>query len=249
MEVQKDFDILEIPLEGAASYWLALKKLLGARRNDRSLLDGEAEYTTEPYVRFLLDMGFSEMEEDLVRRLATVKQETLLAEIGLKLELMRAALIDTATGENPRLCLSRMIARFPRPPITEDKAFKMSQERRARAKEKTAEAASYFNLHHRAKPDHLLVVLLFFVMWSRFAGKLGLSQFIEHVRSSFFAEGLAMVADNLDSGFVAEHLALNRDALLTETRLKMNMSLEMCLAIRNRLEYDDVCRVARAYML
>lgn len=249
MEIQKDFDIVDIPLEGIAAYWLALKKLVGAKRNVKGILEGEAEYTTEPFVRFLLDVGFSDMDESLVRRLAEVKRDVLLDETGLKFDLMQVALIDTASGENPRRCLSRMTARFPRPPITEDKAFKMSQELLTLAKEKRAETASYFNVHHRSKLDQLLVVLLFYVMWSRHEGKMGLMALVEHIRSSFFAEGVTMVADNLEPAFVTERLSLAKEALLKETRLKMNMSLEMCMAIRNRLEYDDVFRVARAYML
>ena len=51
------FDIIEIPLEGVAAYWLSIKKLADEKRSFKPLGE-EAEYTSEPYIRYLLDVVF-----------------------------------------------------------------------------------------------------------------------------------------------------------------------------------------------
>jgi len=48
---------------------------------------------------------------------------------------------------------------------------------------------------------------------------------------------------------VSRHLANLRDQALSGARRKMRMATEMCLAIRAGLSYDDVFRVARAFMV
>ncbi len=52
MEEQKDFDILEMPAEGLAAYWLSIKKLIDVKRN-KQVLEEEIRYTREPFIKFL----------------------------------------------------------------------------------------------------------------------------------------------------------------------------------------------------
>lgn len=249
-EVQKDFDLLEIPIEGVAAYWLSLKKLVaGVKRNLRAQLEGEAEYTTEPFVRHLLEVGFTDLDEPLIRRLSEAKRDLLFQELTLRLDLMRVTLKDIASSENPRLTVARLTGRFARPIISEEKAFKLAQELLAVAREKRAERAAYFNVHHRIKPEQLLVTLLFYVIWTRHESRMTLRPFLEHIRSRYFADGLALVADGFETGFVARRMILTQRTILAETRRKMDMSLELCMAIRNRVDYDDMLRIARSYMV
>lgn len=37
MSIQRDFDMVEIPLEGVAAYWLSIKKLVEGKRNFKQL--------------------------------------------------------------------------------------------------------------------------------------------------------------------------------------------------------------------
>lgn len=251
-EVQRDFDMLEIPAEGVAAYWLSIKKLLGNKGSVNKAVEEEASYTSEPFVRFLLDTAFSRIPEDTVRRISIIKRDNLLAEWGLRFNLMRLALLDMASSENPARTLSRMTAHFSRTPIAEEKAFQLAQDllkiALGKAKAKPEEFPRFFSVDHRLQSDKLLVVLLFYAVLNRREGKTACQPLLEHVRSPLFRDGLGLVRDGFDGDYLRERLRVHRETLLAEARLKMDMSLEMSMAIRNRLSYDDVFRVARAFL-
>ncbi|UZP69026.1 hypothetical protein N1030_08685 [Desulfovibrio mangrovi] len=246
-EVQKDFDILELPLEGVAAYWLSLKKLVGSKRNFKAL-EEEAQYTTEPFVRHLLDVGFCGYSDDRVRMLAHAKMETLLGETARRFNLMRVAILDVATGENPHRTLAKLLAQYPAPPISEDKAKALSQELLKLVPEHQAGQERFFDVGHKSLDDKLIVTLLFYVLLSRHESKSGCQPLLAYVSSRYFREGLSMVIDGFDAPFVRKWLKEHKAAVLSETRRKMLMSTEMCVAIGMRLEYEDVFRVARSYM-
>jgi hypothetical protein len=244
--IQRDFDLVEIPLEGVAAYWLSLKKLVDGKRNFKAL-EEEAEYTSEPYVQYLLHIGFGKLAEGQVRHLAGIRREAMLEELARKLDLMRMALLDMAAGDNPRKTLAKMTARFHRPPLNEEKAFQFAQELMKLAGSNT-DKTSYFVVGHRLRPDKLMVVLLFYVLWARREGKMACQPFLQHVGSQFFGDGMALVIDGFDAPFVRKRLRVHRDAILADVRRKMEMSTEMCLGVRNKLTYDDTFSIAKAYM-
>lgn len=246
-EIQKDFDILELPLEGVAAYWLSLKKLVGGRRNFK-LLQEEAEYTGEPFVRHLLDIGFAGFSDERVRMYADAKAQTLLHEFRRRFNLMRAAILDVATAENPHRTLARFLAQYPVPPITEDRAMALAQELHKLVPEHKAGQERFFDVAHKTADDKLLVTLLFYVLLSRHEGKAACQPLLGYVSSRFFREGLAMVIDGFDAPFVRKWLKEHMAVVLAETERKMRMSTELCLAISSRLDYDDVYRVARSFM-
>ncbi len=135
-------------MEGVAAYWLSLKKLVGNRRNFKGL-DQEAEFTSEPFVRHLLEITFSgDMGEDRVRRCAAARGDLLRGELDRRLDLMRVAVMDVAGGENPLRTMARIAARYPVPPITTEKALGYAQELLRQAGEKPP-AERFFDVSHR----------------------------------------------------------------------------------------------------
>ena len=249
MDIQRDIDILEFPIDGLAAYWLAIKKLVGDKRNFKPLLE-EAEHTGEPFIQHLLENMAAEVPETRLRHLAEVRGRGILKTIKVKHDLMRVVLLDIAASENPRKTLTKMAAQFTTSPIEEENAFALVQEmgKLAAGKKKAEGQESYFNVDHRVKYDQLIVALLFFASWARREGKLACQPFLTHVRSSFFADGLSLVIDGFDAPFVRKRLRVHRETILDETRLKMEMSVDMASAIRGRESYEDVFRVAKAYL-
>lgn len=247
MKKPMELDILEMPFEGLAAYWLSIKKIMDSKKG-RAIIDDEIEHTDEPYILHLLETVFSPLSRNMVRRLARVKRETMLEDYGRKIDLMRIAAFAIASGENPRITLVRMDSKFASPLITEDRALDMATAMFDAIKPKGVNLDILLSVDHKLMADRLLVKLLFFVMYSRRESKQNLEQFLPHLGSRFFSEAVALAIDNFEADFLTHHLRSIRDNVVTETNRKMDMALEMALAIRDKLSYDDVFRIARAYM-
>jgi hypothetical protein len=242
-----EFDILEMPLEGLAAYWLSIKKLVDLKKNRQFLAD-EAEYTEEPFVRYLLDAGFSDLPEAMVLDLAKVRRDQALSAWGLKFELMAAAFEGMASNENPRLTLIRMLHRFAAPPITEEKAVELAQGVLRSLSDPNAERRTLLPVDHKMQLDRLLVKLLFYCMYVRREGATSLGTFLPYLTSYYFIEGARLVMDGFEPSFLRERLGELKAALLDQAGLKMDMSIHMLSGIRARLAYEDVYRIARAYL-
>lgn len=247
MEIPQELDILEMPLEGLAAYWLSIKKIMDSRKG-RAIIDEEIANTDEPCILHLLETVFSSLPTEMIRRLAAVKREILLEDYGRKIDLMRLAVFAIASGENPRITLVRMDSKFAVPLMREDKAFDMATAMFDAIRPKGVDLSILLSVDHKLKADRLLVKLLFFVMYARREGRQSLERFLPHMGSRFFAEGVSLAIDNFEADFLAYHLEGIRDRTLVETGRKMDMALEMALAIRDKLPYDDIFRIARTYM-
>jgi hypothetical protein len=247
MEAGKELDILEMPLEALAAYWLSIKKLMDAKR-DKSLLAAEMENTQERYIRHLLDAAMSNMDAELTRRLAGTKAATLLAEARRRLEMMRLGLVAIAQNENPRLTYIRLSAQLFGSQLSEKRAFELAHGLMSTVAEKEADLPVLLCVDHKQKDDRLAVKLLFYALAARRNGRQSLHEYLPHLGSTPFAEGLSLAADGFDPEFVSRHMAALREAQLIAARRKMRMAAEMCLGIRAGLSYDDVFRVARAFM-
>jgi len=248
MDAHKELDILEMPVEALAAYWLSIKKLLDAKK-DLALLAVEAENTSEPFVRHLLDTAQAGFGPELALTLARAKRRVLLAEFRRRMEMMRRALTGLAASENPRLTLLGLNALADGSPFHEPRTFELATALMATVAQKDADLPTLLGVDHKLKDDRLVVKLLFYAIGTRRSGKQALNEYLPHLRAGFFAEGLSLCADGFESEFVARHLASMRDAALLATRRKMDMATQMCLAIKAGLGYDDVFRVARAYMV
>jgi hypothetical protein len=245
---KKDFDIVLAPMEAVVTYWLSLARLLGSSRKVTKQVGEEAQYTSEPFVHHLLEVAFTDASEQLVRRMGQAKRGVLLDGLGRRLDLMRMALLDITAAENPRKTLAKMTAQFTFPPLNEAKAFRFAQDLVAIAEKDPGERPEYFNVDHRLKVDQLMVVLLFYVIWSRREGKRQLASFTSNISSPFYRDGLALVVDGFDGPFIRRRLRTHRETILTDVGHKMDASLEMALAIRNRLDYDRVFEVGKSFM-
>jgi len=247
MQKQPDFDILEMPVEGLAAYWLSIKKILDSKKS-RSIVDEEIATAPEPYILHLLETVFSRLDISRVRRLAEVKRDIQLEDYRTKIDIMRLAIFAIASGENPRITLVRMDSKFANPLMTEDRAFDMATAMFKAIKPKGVDLHTLLSVNHKFKADRLLVKLLFFVMYARREGKENLDRFIPYLGSRFFSEGVSLAMDNFEADFLANHLESIRDRVVLETSRKMDMALEMALGIREKLAYDDIFRIARTYM-
>lgn len=245
---QHELDILEMPVEALAAYWLSIKKLLDTKR-DKALLAAEMDNTSERLIRLLLESTVFGMDQDLVRRLAQAKSQVLVSEARRRLEMIRQTLTGIASGENPRLTFIRLSGLMGGSPVTEKRAFELAYGLISTVGEKDADLPVLLTVDHKQKDDRLAVKLLFYALAARRNGKQTLNEYLPHLKPGYFSEGLSLAADGFDAPFVAHHLADLRDAALISARRKMRMAIEMCMAVRAGLSYDDVFRVARAFMV
>lgn len=241
-----DIDILEMPVEGLAAYWLSIKRLLDKKNG--SVLDEERAHTREPFIKYLLEAGFMSLPPVQARELMLARAETLLTEYGRKLAMMRLAALAAASGENPRLTFLRMQARYSLPPIAERQAFDLANELVATLKDSAFATKHLFVVDHKQKPDQLMVRLLAALILARRGGRESLAPLLTSATSTYFTECLGLVLDNLDTGFIANHAHHLARAILADTRRKMTMAADMCLAIASRQSYEHVFAVAKAYL-
>ena len=247
MEKPHELDILEMPFEGLCAYWLSIRKIMDTRKG-KTIIEEEIAHTQEPYILYLLETAFSSLSRDTVRRLAGVKRDIQLEDYERKIDLMRLAVFAIASGENPRITLVRMDSKFASPLMTEVKAFDMATAMFDAIKPKGVDLDILLSVDHKLKADRLLVKLLFFVMYARRESKQALERFMPHLGSRFFSEGVSLAIDSFEADFLAHHMEGIRDRTIVETRRKMDMALDMALAIRDKRSYDEVFRIGRAYM-
>ncbi len=247
MEEQKDFDILEMPAEGLAAYWLSIKKLIDVKRS-RKVLEEEIRYTREPYIKFLLETAFSELDEATVRRLAVAKAATLAEEYTRKLSTMQIALLAMSSQENPRISFVRMASQYPVSVISEKKAFTLAHGLMDGLMDKQSDPTLLLEFDHKLQPDRMLVKMLFHIILGRKEGKQQLEQLVPQIKTPFYANGITQVIDGFEHRILKSNLSVQADQILAYSKTKMNMAAEMCLGIRAKLNYDDIFRIACAYM-
>ncbi len=242
-----DFDILEMPGEGVAAFWLSLKKLCDMRRGKKVMAE-EAEYTAEPFIRHLLEIGLEPWPEDAVRRAAEAKGRTLREGYRRKLHLMRLALAALTSKENPRMTLARMHALFPSLPVDEEKALRLAQALARTLADPGADRAALLGVTTRLPADRLMVKLLFYVIYARRQGIQSLREFLPFSGSLAFREALMHLMDGLDPAFVQRITTDAHREFLADARRKMAMSVEMFLGIRGRLTYDQLYTLAKSHL-
>jgi hypothetical protein len=241
-------DISEMPVQGLAAYWLSLKKLLDAKKKEQVILD-EASYTEEPFIKYLLEVGFSTFAESDIERLAAARSQTVLADLETKLLLMQISIGAVDSAENPRKTLIRMLSHFPSPPVGEDQAMEMAYAIMGELQNTAAGREKLLALHHKMPVDRLVVKLLFYTMWGRREGKDALRPFLPTIRSRLFAEGVKLLADNMDAAYIDRYLTRLRAAILADTQRKMDMSTHVCVAMKRKMTYEQCFTITKAYFL
>lgn len=244
-QTREDVSLLDMPLEGIAAYWLSLRKVMGAKVQPKTVQD-EAGNTREPFIKYMLELYLAATPDAEVRRLGQMRRDTDLRGLRLKLGMMREALLAIATVENPRKALMRMGAYLSEPSLTEESATKMGLDM-VRMAEKSKD--SYVvTVEANLSSEQLLIKLLFYVLWARREGKSGLEAFAEKGRCRFFNLGLAMVVDGFERSFVRGCLDVAEAELLDLAGRKMALCVDMVLALRAKLSYEDMFRTARAHL-
>ncbi len=245
-QTRQDLTFLHMPLDGVAAYWLSLRKLLG---NSRSLkmLEPEAEYVSEPFVRHLLDMLLSETASAQARQFAEISAQGELDRLDRQFDLMRIAVMDIATGENPLRTLARITACFPVPLANPEHLLEAAQARLAIALEGAAQPESY-QINHNMNEEALVTTLLFYATLARRHGKAAARPFLPQAGSLFFTDALALVVDGFDAPFVRKWMKKFKASILADMRRKMNLSIDLCLAIQNRLPFEHMRFLVRAYI-
>ncbi len=267
----RTFDLLVMPIEGIAAYWLSLHRLIAGKKTFEDIMR-EAAYTSDPFTAYLLDTAFSgNFEDEDVARLADVRGRNFLDVLSRRLEMMRVCILDVCGGENPRRTYTRMAALFPVMPVSMENAMSAAQTflksatrhsedaEGADARGKTASGAGASgaenaaaterpDVHHLSEDRELIPALLFYVLLARRHSKMSARAMLKDAGSRYFADGMMLCIDGFDEAFVRRWLKEHKRVLLDDLRRKMELSILMALAVRNRKDYDDAYRIARAFL-
>ncbi len=243
----RELDIVEIPLEAVAAYWLSIKKVSGkGGRAITKAIKQEAGYTSEPFVKYLLEMLLSSFSDEEIRRYCQFKIRTLLRELQRRFILISIGILGVAAKENPGQVLIRLMSKFPIPPASERKIFKGAQEF-LRLYE-GGEIPSV-DISHTQHPELLITNLIFYCMLARRKGASECQVLTEKVNSPLFREGISLIVDGFDRDFIKYRLNLQQREVLSDTEQKMNMSVEMALALRRGVSYEDMFRIAQSFLI
>lgn len=240
----KDLDLLEIPIEGVAAYWLSLKKMIKSKKNAK-MLQEEAKNTTEPYIRHLLQLVSSSFNDAQVKRFAEIKKDTIIKDLQRKMILISIGILGISANENPQQVLVRIISKFPISPVIEKQIFQEAQS----YLEKSEQEKFNVDIDHRMHIETLISHLTFYCMYSRRKGKEACRSFIKNTRSLYFSDGMNLILDGFDQDFIKHRLNLQQDEILYETERKMDMSMDMSLGLKNSLPYEDLFKIANSYLL
>ena len=72
--------------------------------------------------------------------------------------------------------------------------------------------------------------------------------YLQYIRSRYFSDGLALIIDGFDPPFLRNWLETHRDTLLEGARRKMELSVEAALAVKNRMDFDEMKLIAAVFL-
>jgi hypothetical protein len=246
--LSKDFDIVEMPIEGVVAYWLSLKKIMGNRKA-AGFLEKEIHNTSEPYIRHLLELLNTSLEPEQVARFATIKKQTLLKDLQRKLILMSISVLGMSTNENPQKVLVRILSKFPIAPVYEQQVFEAAQTFVNNLDQEDLNKEKFFNIDHRLKIESLIINLIIYNMLARRKNHQELAKYLPYIRSFYFAEGLSLIIDGFDYDFIKYRLNLQKKEILEHSETKMDLSADLCVGIKSNLAYAELQTIAKSYLL
>lgn len=244
----RDLDLMEMPLEGVAAYWLSVKKTLDSKKKGDPFLAEEARQTREPHIRFLLELAASSFSPAHCEDLATVRKKNVLAELHRKYVLMAIGLLGIVSKENPQKVMIRFLSKFHIAPIFEKQVFEVAQVMLKNLDNTELNKAKFLNIDHNLKIEALIINLIFYCMLARRNGVESLFEFQEYISSQYFKDGLALIRDGFDHDFVKFRLNLVKKEILETLEMKMDLSMRMMSAIMSGAPFADLCLVAKAYL-
>ena len=226
LDTPKEFDLMEMPLEGVAAFWLSVKKTLDSRKKDDGFLLEEARHTREPHVRFLLELAASSFTPTRCEELAQIRKRNILGELQRKYVLMAIGLLGIVSKENPQKVMIRFLSKFHIAPIFEKQVFEVAQIMLKTLDNSELNKAKFLNIAHRLKIEALIINLIFYCMLA----------------------GLALICDGFDYDFVKFRLNLVKKEILEATEMKMDLSMHMMSAIKSGVPFGDLYLIAKAYL-
>ena len=241
-----DQSLLHMSLDGVAAYWLSLRKLLGGARSLKAL-ESEADYASEPFVRHLLSLLFSGLSPEQRRHIAEIGAQSELDRLDRQFDLMRIAIMDIATGENPLRTLARVTACFPVPLPSPELLLETAQTNLALVLDNCPLPESC-QINHRINDEALVMALLFYAIMARRHGKAATRAFLPQTGSVFFTDALALVVDGFDAPFVRKWMKKFKQSILNDMRRKMTLSIDLCFAIQDRVPFEDMRFLVRSYI-
>ncbi len=245
-QARQDPTFLHMPLDGVAAYWLSLRKLTGNSRNLK-ILEAEAGYVGEPFVRHLLGMLLAELSPAQCRQLAEICAQGELDRLDRQFDLMRIAIMDIATGENPLRTLARVTACFAVPLSNPEQLLETAQARLAAALDAVPQSETY-QINHSLSDESLVTALLFYATLARRHGKAATRSFLPQPGSVFFTDGLALVVDGFDAPFVRKWMKKFKTVILDDMRRKMALSIDLGMAIRDRMPFEEMRFLVRSHI-
>jgi hypothetical protein len=244
----KEFDLMEMPLEGVAAFWLSVKKTMDSRKKSDEFLLEEAKHTREPHVRFLLELAASSFSSSRCEELAQVRKKNILAELHRKYVLMAIGLLGIVSKENPQKVMIRFLSKFHIAPIFEKQVFEVAQLMLKNLDNAELNKTKFLNIDHKLKIEALIINLIFYCMLARRNGVEHLLEFQEYISSQYFKDGLALINDGFDYDFVKFRLNLVKKEILEATEMKMDLSMQMMSAIKSGTPFNDLYLIAKAFL-
>jgi hypothetical protein len=241
---EKELDIVEVSNEAVAAFWLSLKKV--GMKNWKKVVVKEVKYTPESFIRHVLELILSSFDDDGVRRYAKYKMRTVLRELQRKFIIISIGVLGISSKENPQHVLIRIMSKFPLPPTSDLKIYRNAQSLLKMLEEGKK---PFVEIYHGQHPEILITNLLFYLMLSRRKGAAFCLEYGNNVRSHIFKEGLSLIIDGFDTEFIKYRLNLQQREIIYDTEQKMNMSIEMALALRNNVSYNDMFKVAKSFLI
>jgi hypothetical protein len=244
----KEFDLMEMPLEGVAAFWLSVKKTMDSKKKGDEFLLEEAKHTREPHVRFLLELAASSFSPTRCEELAQVRKKNILGELHRKYVLMAIGLLGIVSKENPQKVMVRFLSKFQIAPIFEKQVFEVAQLMLRNLDNAELNKTKFLNIDHKLKIEALIINLIFYCMLARRNGVEHLLGFQEYIASRYFKDGLMLIHDGFDYDFVKFRLNLVKKEILEATEMKMDLSMQMMSAIKSGTPFNDLYLIAKAFL-
>lgn len=244
----QDLDLLEMPLEAVAAYWLSVKKTLETKKRNDTFLHDEAQHTREAHIRYLLELTASSFSPEKCAFLAQVRKNNVLTELSRKYVLMAIGLLGIVSRENPQKVMIRFLSKFHIAPIFEKQVFEVAQLMLKNLDNKELNKAKFLNIDHKLKIEALIINLIFYCMLARRNGPKSLLDYQEYISSAYFKDGLSLICDGFDYDFVKFRLNLIKKEILEALEKKMDLSMDMVTAIKAGTPVHDLYLIAKAYL-
>jgi hypothetical protein len=243
-----EFDLLEMPLEGVAAFWLSIKKTLDSKKKSDNFLQAEARHTREPHIRFLLELTSSSLSPERCETLAVIRKKNILDDLQRKYVLMAIGLLGIASKENPQKVMIRFLSKFHIAPIFEKQVFEVAQLMLKNLENTQLNKAKFLNIDHKLSIEALIINLIFYCMLARRNGAKFLLDFQEYIASRFFKDGLDLICDGFDYDFIKFRLNLVQKEFLAAVETKLDLSMHMMTAIKSETPFNDLYLIAKAYL-